>query len=122
MKKKFSKSLLIAMLLSISVVGVVFAGSTLDYGQLATIPPVGEANYTVWFNNSANKLPEGMPYEIATEDMYNAQLGVDNGYSTHEDGTTIVWKLQANNLEYGKGHDQPISMIFGSLPVSSFLP
>ncbi len=115
--KKLNVSILIAIIMTMLLIGVVVAGSSADFGYVETTPPIGEVNWLAWFDNSANTHPEGMPIEVVTEDSTNPASGVDQGYQIF--GGERSWILQVANMIVGKSHGQPIKMIFGGLGNSS---
>ena len=87
MRKKIIASLMLAITVLLGVVIVVYAGATIDYGQVAnfegidTPPPEGMVNWTAWNKSWADFMSGGIPQEILTEDNTNCDEGENLGYS-----------------------------------------
>jgi len=126
MNKKLILSVILAGLLTTTVILQVIAGATFDYGTLAgkavddPPPPEGSANWVAYHWIA----PNGIPREILTEDSTNAIDGVDLGYSKGiiPPIDIVKWQLQIENFytapkKYDPvwfDHDQ-IYMVFGGL-------
>jgi hypothetical protein len=122
MKRKLINSTFLACITSLLIVGIVFAGSTRDWGQLVGTPPVGEVNYYAWIGDELTS--NGMPKEIITEDAYNSSDGPNGGYIYFTDSGAIppfagpIWRIQARNIT-GIANNDPVSMVFGGISGSS---
>jgi hypothetical protein len=115
--KKFTLSLILALLLSLTIIGIVLAGTTLEFGLVEGNPPVGEVNFFAWLDKPANILPAGMPQYILTEENYNSDLG-EGGYQEF-DGLRY-WLLQVENFApMTPAVNDKVNMIFGGLGASS---
>ena len=118
MKTKLAFALILVGLLIAFPIVQALAGSSADYGDLESRPPVGQANWTAWINETKNYTPGPMPYEIMTEDNTNADLGVNNGYADIFSDGVPRWLLQVENFTNEVNGDD-ISMIMGGLGASS---
>jgi len=112
---KFSKSLLFSLVLIFLVVGTVFAGSTLDYGQLTDLPDDGTINFYAWITDLETE--DNVPSEIITEDSYNSSQGLDQGYIDTPDGP--MWFLVVRNFKGADDETNPVGMLFGGLQENS---
>ena len=119
MKQFFRSSLLSAVALLLIVTSV-FAGSTIDRGQLDNLPPVGTINYYAY--NGDYQAPNGSPLEIITEDSYNSSSGPDQGYYIYTpvppNPPLPTWRIQVRNFDQildPPAQGDPITMVFGGL-------
>jgi hypothetical protein len=96
-------AVLLALVLSLNILAVAVAGSTLDYGQLPGTPSL--VNYVAWMGNAGTP-----PSQVLTEDGYNSQTGVNQGYQSG------YWLLNASNFNNPAAADgNSLNFIFGGL-------
>lgn len=112
MNKKVLISITMAVVLSVMVVGGVFAGITRDRGTLESGPPAGSASWTAWISvyelDAGNLTLVFPPQEILTEDSFNAAQGPDGGY------TDAGWQIQVENFS-NESKGIPVNMAFCGL-------
>jgi hypothetical protein len=116
MKKKSLMSIIIAICLSVVIVGTVIAGTTRDSGTLETEPADGLVNWTAWLNlyTFVGGVPTLVypPEEIMTEDSFNAVQGPDGGY------TDSGWQIQVRNFTNETNGNQ-VNMVFCGINLDS---
>ncbi len=93
MHKKYYVSIVLTLILTLIVVMSVLAGTTRDRGTLETKPPAGKVNWTAWLlvSDGQGEVVHP-PYEIMTEDSFNAAQGPGGGY------TDEGWQIQVENM------------------------
>ena len=117
MRRKTLVSIIIALLITIVVIGGAQAGSTVDFGQLTGIPAVGTINFYAWDNTT--NLAGGIPSKILTEDNWLCSTGPNQGYF-YNTNTALgpegpTWAMTLYNLTNDYFTSRPISMVFGGL-------
>ncbi len=115
MNKKLLIALGVAGVAVLAIAGAVFAGSSLDRGNLETFPVVGTINYYAWIEKySVN----GIPTEIMTEDSYNSNDGPDRGYYQPTTGNPR-WRIQIVNFDPNGIDGDRIKLVFGGINILS---
>ena len=123
MMKRKTLIIIVITLLTLIVVGKVYAGYLFDHGELRTlngsVPAAGKVNWIAWWIRDSN----GIPSPIMTEDSTNCENGVNIGYSEISvlgDNIEVPsdpepeWIIQVENFPVpGPGYD--IYMLFGGL-------
>jgi len=79
MKAKIKIGLVASLIVSMILTTTVFAGASIDYGNIPGTPPPGQANWIGWNDTSYYGNP--YPAMVMTEDATNSSLGPDQGYS-----------------------------------------
>lgn len=105
-------AILLAVTVSVLVVGSALAGSSRDLGRLKNIPLVGTINYYAWINKHLTT--SGVPIEIMTEDSYNSSQGFNMGYySTSSEGPR--WRIIVENFQPTGFDGDQVNMVFGGI-------
>ena len=103
--RKLATAITVCIVIMLVVNQVAFAGSTLDYGQLAGTPVNDTVTYVTYLTKTGGD-------EILTEDGYNAGSGIDQGYQSG------YWWLAAVNFDT-ENHGDEVRILFTGIAEQS---
>jgi hypothetical protein len=104
-RSNFIRASLVAVLLAAVLFSIVWAGTTVDRGQITGLP--AQANYLVFYDGSPTSSTP--PLQILTEDGFNSAVGLNQGYQSQ------IWSLNAQNFAPPPAEENYLHFFFGGL-------